>query len=52
MNSDETALSLLAGEGEDAGSFLPLKLSDGKIRLGENTVSAERFLYRLTPRRN
>ena len=44
MNSDETALSLLAGEGEDAGSFLPLKLSDGKIRLGENTVSAERFL--------
>lgn len=44
MNSDDTALALLAGEAEGAAEFLPVRTSDGKIRLGENTVSTERFL--------
>ena len=43
INSDETALTLLAGDGEDAADFLPVRTGEGKIRLGENTVDAGRF---------
>ena len=43
INSDETALTLLAGDGEDAADFLPVRTGEGKIRLGENTVDAGRI---------